>query len=323
MSLIEVKQLRKVYRNGKVALENLSLRVSQGEVFGFLGPNGAGKTTAIKIMMGFVMPTSGEVRVFGLAPGDPVAKARRLISTPDRACTGVPSSRASPEVGYLPENPYFYEYLTGRELLDFYARLAGLHESQRKRRVEETLRLVGLEEAADLRLRGYSKGMQQRAGLGHALVHSPELVLLDEPTSALDPLGRREVRDLIHRLKAEGVTVFLNSHLLSEVELVCDNVAIVDRGLVIRSGSLSALVASQNELRISVDQVTAELRTRLQRIGTIQEASETEVVLAVSDVEAAALAARAVHDLGLRLYGLVPAVHRLEDIFVQAVEGGR
>lgn len=302
MSLIEVKQLRKVYRNGKVALENLSLRVSQGEVFGFLGPNGAGKTTAIKIMMGFVMPTSGEVRVFGLAPGDPVAKAR---------------------IGFLPEHFRFYDWLTGRELLDFYARLAGLHESQRKRRVEETLRLVGLEEAADLRLRGYSKGMQQRAGLGHALVHSPELVLLDEPTSALDPLGRREVRDLIHRLKAEGVTVFLNSHLLSEVELVCDNVAIVDRGLVIRSGSLSALVASQNELRISVDQVTAELRTRLQRIGTIQEASETEVVLAVSDVEAAALAARAVHDLGLRLYGLVPAVHRLEDIFVQAVEGGR
>ncbi len=302
MSVIEAAGLRKVYPNGKVALDNLSFRVERGEVFGFLGPNGAGKTTAVKILIGLVRPTAGRVRVLDLPAGDPAAKAR---------------------LGFLPEGFRFYDWLTGRELLEFYGRLSRMDGPARRRRVEETLRLTGLAEAADTRVRAYSKGMQQRLGLAQALLHRPELVLLDEPTSALDPLGRREVRDLIRRLKEEGTAVFLNSHLLSEVELVCDNVAIVDRGRVVRSGSLASLVDGQRELRVVVDRVTPELRARLVVAGRVQEATASELVLAVDDPEAAPRIADIVHELGLRLYGLIPAQQRLEDIFVQAVEGGR
>ncbi|MBI2938937.1 MAG: ABC transporter ATP-binding protein [Chloroflexi bacterium] len=300
MTVIATQQLRKVYGNGKVALESLSLEVGRAEVFGFLGPNGAGKTTAIKILMGLVAPTAGSVKVFGLPPGDPAVKGR---------------------LGFLPEHFRFYDWLTGRELLDFSGRLAGLDAARRRRRVDETLRLVGLAEAADVHIRGYSKGMQQRIGLAQALLHEPELVLLDEPTSALDPLGRREVRDIIRRLKGEGVTVFLNSHLLSEVELVCDEVAIVDRGRVVRSGPLAALVAGERELRVLVDHVTDEFRARLEGLGSVLTASDTEVTLAVADGEAAPLVAQAAVELGVQLHALVPAHRRLEDIFVQAIEG--
>ncbi|MCL4533535.1 MAG: ABC transporter ATP-binding protein [Bacteroidetes bacterium] len=300
MPIIEARQLRKVYGNGKVALDGLSFEVRRGEVFGFLGPNGAGKTTAVKILTGLVAPTAGEARVFGLPPGDPAAKAR---------------------LGFLPEHFRFYDWLTGWELLDFYGRLSGLEAGRRRRRIQEALELTGLADAADARLHAYSKGMQQRIGIAQALLHEPELVLLDEPTSALDPLGRREVRDLIRRLKAEGATLFLNSHLLSEVEMVCDRVAIVDHGRVIRAGLMAELLDGSRELRVMVDRVTPELRARLQKIGSVQQAGSTEVVLAVADPDAAPLAAEAVHSLGLRLYGLVPAQRRLEDIFVQAVEG--
>jgi ABC-2 type transport system ATP-binding protein len=300
MSIVQAVKLQKVYGNGKVALRSLSLEVQPGEVFGFLGPNGAGKTTAVKIFMGFVAPTFGLAQVFGLPPGSPAAKAR---------------------LGFLPEHFRFYEWLTGRELLNFYGRLAGLDAGRRKKRIQETIQLVGLEEAVDFKVRGYSKGMQQRIGLAQALLHEPELVFLDEPTSALDPLGRREVRDVIRRLKSEGVTVFLNSHLLSEVELVCDNVAIVDHGAVVRSGPLSELLARDQQFRVVVDRVSDELSARLSQLGPIEEATPTELLLKVSSVETAAQVAEIVHELGLKLYALVPAQRSLEDIFVQAVEG--
>ncbi len=299
MIIIEAIDLRKVYSNGKVALDGLSLQVGQGEVFGFLGPNGAGKTTAIKIMVGLVSPTAGAVKVFGLPPGHSDAKSR---------------------LGFLPELFRFYDWLTGRELLELHARLCHLPLARRDNRIRETLALVGLSDAADRRIGSYSKGMQQRIGLAQALLCQPELVLLDEPTSALDPLGRRQVRDIIHRLKSEGVTIFLNSHLLSEVELVCDNVAIVDAGRVVRSGPLAELVAGQTELRVMVDEVTPDLISRLGSIATIRRIGEAEVVLDGTDPESAPMVARVVAELGLKLYGLVPRQPNLEDIFVESVE---
>ncbi|HUE75433.1 MAG TPA: ABC transporter ATP-binding protein [Chloroflexota bacterium] len=297
---LEADHLHRVFGN-KVALHDLSLAVPRGQLFGFLGPNGAGKTTAIKILVGLMRPTSGSVRVLGGSPEDPDIRRR---------------------VGYLPEHFRFYDWLTIRELLDYHGRLSGLAKSRRIRRIDETLKLVGLAGREQTRLGHCSKGMQQRAGLAQALLHEPDLVLLDEPSSALDPLGRREVRDVMKALKMSGVTVFLNSHLLSEVEMICDNVSIVDQGRVVRSGSLETVVGRTDELRVLVDSVTPELRQRLERVGRILDVSATEVLLAVTDPEAAPRAADVVHALGLRLYGLVPRQPRLEDVFIQLVENG-
>ena len=240
---IETTGLRKAYR-GKVVLHDLSLTVAPGEVFGFLGPNGAGKTTTVKILLGLVRPTAGAARIFGLPAGD--REARR-------------------QVGYLPENFRFHDWLTGAGLLDFHGRLAGLSAAERRSRIPEVIARVGLAGRGDERIRTYSKGMTQRIGLAQAIFHGPDLVLLDEPTSALDPVGRREVRDLIRSLRDDGVTVFLNSHLLSEVELVCDRVAIVDRGRVVRSGRLTELLGGASVIRVTVDRADRELLGALYR----------------------------------------------------------
>jgi ABC-2 type transport system ATP-binding protein len=298
--VLKADHLRRVFGN-KVALDDLSLEVPRGQVFGFLGPNGAGKTTAIKILVGLLRPTAGSVRVLGGLPEDPDVRRR---------------------IGYLPEHFRFYDWLTIRELLDYHGRLSGLAEPLRSRRIDETLKLVGLTGREHTRIGHCSKGMQQRAGLAQALIHEPDLVLLDEPSSALDPLGRREVRDVMKALKENGVTVFLNSHLLSEVEMICDNVSIVDQGRVVRSGTLATVIGRTDELRVLVDVVTPELRQRLERIGRILDASATEVTLAVIDPEAAPRVADVVHALGRRLYGLVPRQPRLEDVFIQLIENG-
>ena len=295
---IETVGLRKVYGR-KVALHDLSLVVQPGEVFGFLGPNGAGKTTTIKILTGLVFPTAGQARIFG-RPVDQ-RSARR-------------------DVGYLPETFRFHDWMTGRGLLDFHGRLAGLSAAERQSRIPEVLALVGLAERGGDRIRGYSKGMTQRIGLAQALLHRPRLVLLDEPTSALDPVGRREVRDVIRTLRAEGVTVFLNSHLLSEVELVCDRVAIVDCGRVVRSGPLADLLGAQ-ELRLTVDRVDAELLAALRPFGQLAEVDGGQLTLTVADLAVAPDVAETVVRGGYRLFGLVPVHQSLEDLFVGLVSG--
>lgn len=234
------------------AVRDLSLTVGRGEVFGFLGPNGAGKTTTVKILLGLVRPSGGEARLLGRPAGDPEARRR---------------------VGYLPENFKFHDWMTGRQLLDFHGRLAGMAAEERRRRADEVIELVGLGGRGDDKIRGYSKGMTQRIGLAQAVMARPEVVILDEPTSALDPLGRREVRDIIRRLKAEGTTVFLNSHLLGEVEMVCDRVAIVDKGRVVRSGRLGEMDGEKAELRVTVEPVDAGLLALLGRFGEASVAS--------------------------------------------------
>src|ERR1700682_3868084 len=244
---IETVGLRKEYGR-KLALHGLDLVVQPGEVFGFLGPNGAGKTTTIKVLLGLVRPTSGEARLLGRPAGE--AEARRRI-------------------GYLPENFRFHDWLTGAALLEFHARLAGLSPAVRRTRIPAVLEQVGLAGRGSDRIRGYSKGMTQRIGLAQAIIHEPDLVLLDEPTSALDPVGRREVRGLLRSLGERDMTVFLISHLLSEVEMVCDRVAIVDGGRVVRSGRLTDLIGGVLELRVTVDRVDPVVLDLLRAHGTL------------------------------------------------------
>jgi ABC-2 type transport system ATP-binding protein len=242
---LETVDLTKRYGR-TVALAGLSMRVRRGEVFGFLGPNGAGKTTAVKVLLGLARPTTGSGSLLGAPLGDRAARAR---------------------VGYLPELFRYQAWLTARDVLGLHADLAGLPRSDRGVALEEALLTVGLAERGGDRVGTFSKGMQQRLGLGVALLGRPELVFLDEPTSALDPIGRQDVRTIIHGLRERGTTVFLNSHLLGEVERVCDEVAIVDHGRVVAAGTLDELLGAAT-VRIRVTGLADPART-IGAFGTV------------------------------------------------------
>ena len=204
------------------SLDNLTLEVEEGEIFGFLGPNGAGKTTTLKLLMGLIFPTAGTARIRGRSIDD---------------------IRMHREIGYLPEQPYFYDYLTARELLDYYARFSDFGAAERRERVGRFLERVGLASAADVQLRKFSKGMLQRAGIAQAILHDPQVVFLDEPMSGLDPVGRREVRDIILELKQQGRTVFFSTHILSDAEMLCDRVAVLAGGKLQGVGAPSEIVS--------------------------------------------------------------------------------
>ena len=230
MSAIEISGLSKDYPVGfwrkrpRRALDRLSLQVERGEIFGFLGPNGAGKTTTLKLLTGLIFPTEGRATILGSPLGEPGTLR---------------------QVGYLPENPYFYDYLTAQELLDYFARFFPLQPAERRSRRDAVLEQVGLAEFRHLPLRKFSKGMLQRIGIAQAILHEPEIVLLDEPMSGLDPMGRREVRDLIFQLKAAGKTVFFSTHILSDAEALCDRAAILNRGKLVGVGQISELLKRQ------------------------------------------------------------------------------
>jgi ABC-2 type transport system ATP-binding protein len=294
---ITTSAVRKAF-GGRVALHDLTLEVGPGEVFGFLGPNGAGKTTAMKILLGLVRPSGGEALVFGRPPADPATRRR---------------------LGYLPEHFRFQEWATGVELLDFHGRLSGLGRAERAERIPEVLERVGLAGRGGERVRRYSKGMTQRLGLALAILARPDLVLLDEPTSALDPVGRRDVRELVRELAAGGVTVFLNSHLLTEVEAVCERVAIVNQGRMIASGRLDDLADGVTQLRVLLDRVDRDLLALVGRYGDVAQVQGTAVTLAVATLDVAPDLAAAVVEAGFRLYGLVPVQRSLEDVFVDLV----
>ncbi len=296
---IETTHLRKEFGR-KVAVQDLTLQVPRGEVFGFLGPNGAGKTTAVKMLMGLVHPTSGSAKLLGLQPDDLRAKAK---------------------IGFLPELFRFHEWLTAEEFLDFHGQLYGMPKEKRRKRVPEVLELVGLRDEAKYRLGTFSKGMQQRIGIGQAILNDPEVVLLDEPTSALDPIGRRDVRDLIHFLKSEGRTVFLNSHLLSEIELVCDRVAIIDRGKVIATGQLQELLAAGREIEAEVADVSPEAVSALQRFSQSVELTDGHIRMTVPDRESIPRVAEVLVQHGARVYSVSPR-GSLEDLFIHVIEEG-
>jgi ABC-2 type transport system ATP-binding protein len=273
--------------------------VPRGEIFGFLGPNGAGKTTAVKLLLGLTFPTSGEGFVLGAPLGDREARRR---------------------IGYLPELFRYQEWLTAREVLEFHCRLAGIEPKQRNARVGEVLDAVGLARRARGRVATYSKGMQQRLGLAVALVGEPQLVLLDEPTSALDPVGRREVRDLLRALKRSGVTVFLNSHLLTEVEHVCDRVAIVDRGRVVAMGTLAELTSDGLSLRIRVESPDDGVRDLLRPFGDVETQDGAYVVGKLDRQRVPEVVAALVRG-GARVLAVEPVRRSLEDQFLRLLQG--
>ena len=224
-------------RGRVLAVANLDLKVTRGEIFGLLGPNGSGKSTTLKMLLGLVSPTAGRARIFGR---DTEEVASRAL------------------VGFLPENAYFYRFLSGRETLRFFGRLCRVSGRDLERRVDELLELVGLRAAADRRLDGYSKGMLQRIGLAQALINDPQLLVLDEPTAGVDPAGSRDLRDLITELKRRGVTVLISSHLLEQVQEVCDRVAILAGGRLVREGKLQDLLAIENRTELVLENATPD-----------------------------------------------------------------
>ena len=292
---IDVERMAKTY--GKIdAVTDVSLQIPRGEAFGFLGPNGAGKTTSVKMLLGLVAPTGGGGTVLGRPLGDRRARAK---------------------IGYLPELFRYHDWMTAREELAFHAGLIGLARAESAGEIAQILETVGLTLRADDRIGTFSKGMQQRVGIGVAMLGSPDLIFLDEPTSALDPLGRRDVRALIHRLKDRGVTVFLNSHLLGEVEQTCDRVAIVARGRVVASGPVAELVGGATGIRVMLANV-AVADPILRRYGTVAREGDWSLVTGVERTNVPAMV-RELAAANVDIFALEPLIATLEQRFMEAM----
>lgn len=299
--IIKTEALTKKYKN-KVAVNSVNLSVEKGQIYGFLGPNGAGKSTCIKMLTGLVFPTSGKGEVLGYPLGD---------------------VRAREKMGYLPELFRYQEWMSGEDLLDFHA---GLYHLKRDReRNKAILSKVGLLGQEKFKVGSYSKGMQQRLGLACALLPNPELLFLDEPTSALDPIGRKEVRDIILSLQKEGTTVFLNSHLLSEVEAVSDSVAIINKGQIVKSGSMKDLVMRKITLKVACSKISGEVINELKDKFDENLQGQDEVggfTIRINDKDEIADIANFLIGKGIRIYELTPNHETLESLFLKVVEEG-
>lgn len=303
-NVVEIKDLAKDYETGfwrkkRVnALDGISLTVAEGQIFGFLGGNGAGKTTTIKILMGLLFPTGGSAKILG-----------KDISDVSMHHT----------IGYCPENPYFYDYLTPRELLRYFCDLFGMSSAAADKRTELLLTKVGLEEKDwNKQLRKFSKGMLQRVGLAQSLVNEPELVFLDEPMSGLDPMGRREIRDLISELRSSGVTVFMSTHILSDVEALCDEVAILRKGRVAASGKLDDLLATQGENQVFEVTLRGVGSDAFSQIGNAEVVGTSNgVSVRVSDEQQVDAILAAARSKGGKLISVQPVKQSLEELFVK------
>lgn len=306
-AVIDIQGLAKTFylgfwRRRVEALRGIDLQVRRNEILGFLGPNGAGKTTTIKILLGIIYPTAGAGSILGAPLGDVGAKSR---------------------LGFLPEQPYFYEYLSGRELLDLYARFHGLGRRERRQKIEELLELVGLTEAADRPVRKYSKGMLQRIGMAQALMGDPEVVILDEPMSGLDPIGRKDFREIIFALKEQGKTIFFSTHILPDVEQICDRVCIIYRGKLLATGRLDEILKPTVEMvdlqfaglpdpgRAAVE----ELKERFPGLRVVQKGGIT--LISAPGWEAAEAAEAVGRAQGGKLVGLSPERETLESYFLR------
>lgn len=257
---VEVENLTKIFplslrREYLVAVQNLSFTVGAGEVYGLIGPNGSGKSTTMKVILGLMKATRGSTRIFGIDSRDMRSRYR---------------------VGFLPENPYFYKHLSGKETLHFYGKLCGLKKKELRERTTELLAMVDLEGAANRRLGGYSKGMLQRIGLAQAMIQRPQLVILDEPTAGVDPSGSRKIRDLILQLKADGIAVILCSHLLEQVQEVCDRVAIMQEGKMLKEGALDELIAVEDEVELVMKNLPADLQEKIE--GLVRDDPQAQLV---------------------------------------------
>lgn len=300
MPAIETFSLHKTYSVGfwrktsRPALKPLTLAVEEGEIFGYLGPNGAGKTTTLKLLMGLAFPTGGSARILGRELDDPAMKA---------------------QIGFLPEQPYFYDYLTAGELLNYYAQLSAVPAGDRQQRIEFELGRVGLADAVHVQLRKFSKGMLQRVGIAQAIIHDPKIVFLDEPMSGLDPIGRREVRDLIQNLKDDGKTVFFSTHILSDAEALCDRVAVLDRGELRGVGVVADLV-SQVSGKVEILWEGAAAIAAMQ--GLSEQCHVTgEIIRAVLPEQKLDAALDLLRRHNVRLISVTPVRATLEEYFVE------
>jgi ABC-2 type transport system ATP-binding protein len=297
---IETHHLRKEF-NGKVAVANLSLTVDRGEVFGFLGPNGAGKTTSVKMLLGLILPMAGRGTILGAPLGD---------------------ERTRSKVGFLPEHFRFHDWLTATEFLKLHGDLYQIPEDRLDGKIPELLKLVNLSSHADQKLHTFSKGMLQRVGLAQALLNEPDLILLDEPTSGLDPGGRRMVRDIIRHLRERGTTIFLNSHFLSEVEITCDRVAFIKEGVVIRTSTLSSLIAGDFTLEIKAKNFSSELIEGLATWGqSVRTEGEIITMVLENDTHMPEINRYLVEN-GVDIYGFSQKRISLEDLFLKVMDEG-
>jgi len=304
--VLEVSGLYKTFHIGFFrkrvdAVRGTSFSVKRGEIFGLLGPNGAGKTTTIKSILRLIFPTKGEIRIFGRPSGDREAAMR---------------------VGYMPENPYVYQYLKPIEFLDLCGRLVGLKKRERRARSEEMIDKVGLRHAADRPIGKFSKGMMQRIGLAQSLLHDPELLVLDEPMSGLDPIGRKEVRDLLLEQRERGKTLLFTSHILSDVELLCDRVVIMQQGEITSEGQVHDLLESAGRrVEIRLSRASQKLRDSLASRGTIVDGGAGHLTLQVDGQEAVDEVLRISSAAGARLDAMIPERESLENLFLKAAAG--
>ena len=301
MSAIQIENFSKEFHLGFrmrriLAVKDLSFTVEEGEIFGFIGPNGAGKTTTLKALVGLISPTRGKITILG---------------------RDVREARSRQHLGFLPEEPYFYRYLKGREFLHFYGQLFGLPLSFRCRRIDEMLELVGMKEAADLPLRKYSKGMLQRIGLAQALINDPILVILDEPMSGLDPVGRSQIRQIILHLKEQGKSVLFSSHILADVEMICDRVALIVRGELRQVGALNSFYpGGTREIEIVAARVSVD---PLRRAGFDAVDLDGSVLVRVKDEEARDRAISEILAQKGQILSVIPQRESLEDVFAREI----
>ena len=300
-TVLSIENIHKSFSVGfipqkKEILQGITFSVAEGEIFGYLGPNGAGKTTTLKCVLGLIFPDKGTIELFGRPHLDPRAKER---------------------LGFLPENPYFYDYLTAREFLEFYGQLFGIKRHEREARIAALLELVGMEKAAGLQLRKFSRGMLQRIGLAQALINEPSLVLLDEPLGGLDPLGRKEIRDVIIHLREEGKTVFLSSHILQDIEMICDRVAIIVGGRIMSQGRLADLISEK--ILFTEVTVSGVEEKELAGLGESLTAQAGRTLLKVFEEDKVQDILELVQKRHGRIHSLIPRTQTLEDLFVDMV----
>jgi len=303
MSLVEIKNFTKEYRVGfllkkTVAVNGLNLSIEDNEILGFLGPNGAGKTTTIKAILGIITPTSGNITIYGNTPQD---------------------IRAKSKIGFLPEQPYFYDYLTGIEFLNFYGKLFGIERGNLKKNINSLLEEVGLERAGNTQLRKYSKGMLQRIGIAQALINDPDFVILDEPMSGLDPIGRREIREIITGLKKKGKTIFFSTHILTDVEMICDRVAIINRGKLIETGDISSLTGTEDpKYDICVESPSSETLNAIKSISETISIRGNCVYFSAGEKERDEII-RNIVTKGGKIISITPVRKSLEQIFFSKI----
>ncbi len=313
MKILEVNGLTKDYKQhfwtpSRRVLDGVSFEVASGEVFGFLGPNGSGKSTTIKILLEIIFPTGGTAKLFGKSVGDKESKRR---------------------IGFLPENPYFYDYLTATQFLKFHGLLLGLDTNTLKKRIPEVLEQVGMKGTDSIYLRNFSKGMLQRIGLAQAIIHDPELVILDEPMTGLDPLGRKEVRDIMLQLKHQGKTVFFSTHILTDVEAICDRVAILNKGKLLNCGSLRELISVETKyVDMTWTSCSGELFSYLAQHDRAITKNSDQAYLKVAPLEGEASGefqarVQSIIDKGMSMGGVLhylsPKKESLEDLFLKQV----